>query len=427
MSCYMTSNKEKYLSYALAVLFPFAGLVYSLYNWQKPWSKNVFWIVCIYLGLIMILITGNGLEDTGRDTARYVMWFQQISQSQTSLWDIIGNYGQSERSLDLYQPISAWLVSRFTNNSHILFAVYAFVFGFFYSRNVWYILDKHSNSYSRIAIIAITLLFLVCPIWKISAVRMWTAAQVFTFGLLPYLLEKDKSRLIWVILTPLFHFSFLYITALSLLFIILLNRAKNLDRYIRIAAIIFIATLFLDSLSLSSVESFLTNISPSGFANRIVSYTDEDYAAVVQLSEDQRNWYVNASNTILSWGLAIIMISLIPKKNRSEYDIDSLLLYSFLIGSFANAVSSIPSGYRFSIIANMFSVPIFLLYLFKKQTHIPKYIFVIALTLCIPLIVELRKAFDYYSISLFFGNFVTYGLFETNESLMDMIKSFLGV
>lgn len=420
----MISNKEKYLSYALAVLFPFAGLVYSLYNWRKPWSKNVFWIACIYLGLIMILITGNSLEDTGRDTARYVMWFQQISQSQTSLWDIISNYGQGERSLDLYQPISAWLVSRFTNNSHILFAVYAFVFGFFYSRNVWYILDKRSNSYSRIAIIAIALLFLVCPIWKISAVRMWTAAQVFTFGLLPFLMEKDKSKLIWVILTPLFHFSFLYITVLSILFIVLFSRLKNIDRYIRISAIIFVATLFMDSLNLSSVESFLTNISPSGFAHRIEGYTNEDYAAAVQQSEDYRNWYVNASSMIMSWGLAIIMISLVPKKNRVKYGIDTLLLYSLLIGSFANIISSIPSGDRFSTVANMFSVPIFLLYLFKKQIPIPKYIFIVAFALCIPLIVELRKGLDYYSISLFFGNFFTYGFFDTNEPLIDIIKSF---
>lgn len=422
----MISNKEKYLSYALAVLFPFAGLVYSLYNWRKPWSKNVFWIACIYLGLIMILITGNSLEDTGRDTARYVMWFQQISQSQTSLWDIISNYGQDERSLDLYQPISAWLVSRFTDNSHILFAVYAFVFGFFYSRNVWYILDKRSNSYSRIAIIAIALLFLVCPIWKISAVRIWTAAQVFTFGLLPFLMEKDRSKLIWVILTPLFHFSFLYITVLSILFIVLFSRIKNIDRYIRISAIIFVATLFMNSLNLSSVESFLTNLSPSGFAKRIEVYTNEDYAILIQQSWAQANWYLNASNIIMSWGLAIIMISLVPKKNRVKYGIDTLLLYSLLIGSFANIVSSIPSGDRFSTVANMFSVPIFLLYLFKKQIPIPKYIFIVAFALCIPLIVELRKGFDYYSISLFFGNFFTYGFFDTNEPLIDIIKSFLG-
>ena len=343
----MISNKEKYLSYALAVLFPFAGLVYSLYNWRKPWSKNVFWIVCIYLGLIMILITGGSLENTGRDTARYVMWFQQISQSQASLLDIIGNYGQNERSLDLYQPISAWVVSRFTHNSHILFAVYAFVFGFFYSRNVWYILDKHPDSYSMISIIAIALLFLVCPIWYLYGVRMWTAAQVFTFGLLPFLMEKDRSKLIWVMLTPLFHFSFLYITVLSILFVVLFSKTKNIDRYIRVSAIIFIVTLFMDSLNLSSVESFLTNISPSEFAHRIEGYTNEDYAAAVQQSEDQRNWYVNASNMIMSWGLAIIMISLVPKKNRLGYGVDSLLLYSLLIGSFANIASCFLCQYFF--------------------------------------------------------------------------------
>lgn len=412
------------MSYIMTVLFPFAGLVYSLYNWKKPWSKNVFWIVCIYLGLIMILITGDSLENTGRDTARYVMWFQQISQSQASLWDIIGNYGQGKRSLDLYQPILAWFVSRFTNNSHVLFAVYAFFYGFFYSRNVWYILDKHSASYSKITVIAIALLFLVCPIWNIYGVRMWTAAQVFTFGLLPFLMEKDRSKLIWVILTPLFHFSFLYITVLSILFIVLSSRMKNIDRYIRISAIIFVATLFMDSINLSSVESFLTNISPSGFANRIEGYTNEDYAALIQQSNAQTNWYLNASSMIMSWGLAIIMISLVPKINRIKYGIDTLLLYSLLIGSFANIVSSIPSGDRFSIVANMFSVPIFLLYLFKKQIPIPKYIFIVAFALCIPLIVELRKGFDYYSISLFFGNFFTYGFFDTNESLMDVIKSF---
>ena len=420
------NNKEKYLSYLMAVLFPFAGLIYSFYHWQKSWSKNVFWIVCIYLGLTMILITGSTLEDTGRDTARYVMWFNQIRQSQKSLIDIISSYGQTEQSLDLYNPLSCWLVSRFTSNPHILFAFYAFVFGFFYSRNIWYILDKHSSSYPKITIIVIALLFLVCPIWKIYAVRMWTAAQIFTYSLLPFLLDKDRSKLIWLILVPLFHFSFLYITILTILFILLFHKVKDLHIYIKIAAVILIGSLLLDSLNLSSVESFLKNISPGEFEHRIEGYTNEDYAIAVQQSIDQRNWYVNTSNTIMSLGLAVIMLTLVPKKNRMGLNIDKLLLFSILITSFANLVSSVPGGYRFSIVANMFSVPLFLLFIFRK-TYIPKYINIVIFALSLPMIVELRKGFDYYTLSLFFGNYFTCGLFDSNKSIMDIFKLLLNI
>ncbi len=419
------NNKKKYLSYILTVLFPFAGLVYALYNWRKPWSKNVFWIVCVYLGLTMILITGTNLEDTANDTARYVMWFNQIRQSQTSLTYIISSYGLSEQSIDLYSPILGWLVSRFTDNPHILFAFYAFVFGFFYSRNIWYILDKHSSSYPKITIIVIALLFLVCPIWKISAVRFWTAAQIFTYGLLPFLLEKNKSKLIWAILSPFFHFSFLYITILTILFIFVFHGKKNLQPYIKISAVILIGTLLLDSINLPFVESFLTKISPAAFEYRIIGYTNESYAMAIQQAESQRNWYVNNS-AMMSWGLAIIMITLVTKKNRIGLEVDNLLLYSLLISAFANCMSLIPSGYRFNIVANMFAVPLFILYLFRNAT-IPKYLYIIIFALCIPLIVELRKGLDYYTLSLFFGNFLTYGFFDSNESLMIYFKSFLNV
>ena len=53
----------------------------------------------------------------------------------------INVYEEGERdSIDFVEPLISTIVSSFTSNYKILFAIYGLIFGFFYSRNIWILL-----------------------------------------------------------------------------------------------------------------------------------------------------------------------------------------------------------------------------------------------------------------------------------------------
>ena len=127
----------------LMLILPFAGLVYSLAHWRESWAKNAFWLACVYLGAVFIFLPAGTTLGGGADGGEYVLRLIDMHNDDSiSFWGIISKFQQDQRYMDLYQPLMTLLVSRFTDNGHVLFTLYAFVFGFFYSRNVWYILDK---------------------------------------------------------------------------------------------------------------------------------------------------------------------------------------------------------------------------------------------------------------------------------------------
>ena len=191
----MQQKNNKSSAIALTFLFPFAGLVYSLANWREKWAKNVFWLACVYLGAVFIFLPeGMGMGE-GTDSARYAMDLLNMHGDSSGLLSVLAKYQLEQDMMDFYQPILTYLVSRVTDNAHVLFAVFAAVFGFFYSRNVWYILDKLPNSKQGIFIVLTILFFLICPITQINGVRMWTALHVYVYALMPYMLDRDKSKL----------------------------------------------------------------------------------------------------------------------------------------------------------------------------------------------------------------------------------------
>ena len=129
MSHYNNSSKQSAIM--LTFLFPFAGLVYSLANWREKWAKNAFWLACVYLGAVFIFLPeGVGMGE-GADGARYAMDLVNYHDDSSSLLGVLTKYRFERDMMDFYQPIVTYLVSRFTDNAHVLFTVFAAVFGFF--------------------------------------------------------------------------------------------------------------------------------------------------------------------------------------------------------------------------------------------------------------------------------------------------------
>ncbi len=421
-------GKNNTTSFLLTLFSPFAGLVYCLSRWREPWAKNVFWLVCVYLGAIQVYWPEGTVLGIGADGGRYVLELMDMHGSGITLSQILGRYLIDQRTMDLYQPLITYFISRFTDNGHVLFAIYAFVFGFFYSRNIWYILEKLPNKKMGGLAIVVTLYFLVCPITSINGVRMWTATHVFVYGMMPYLLERDRTKIWWVLVTPLIHFSFLYVSIFALVYYFLPYRIKTNNRAVLSGAmLLFLFTLFINTLNLGSVNGILMELSPESYEERIDQYVSQDVLDMRMENKKMNNWYVAASGNIMHWSFCLLLIMAAPCLRRNfkdEKGLYNLCLFALLLGTFANIMALIPSGGRFQVLSNLFKVPLILLVAMSvsKTDNFRKFVNVALIVLLIPLVVETRKFLEYYSITLLFGNFITVFFWENNVPIIDIIK-----
>ncbi len=422
------SDRHNITAFILTLIFPFGGLIYSLNHWREHWAKNTFWLACIYLGAVFIYWPEGTVLGEGSDGGRYVLELMKMYESNLSIKVLIGQYLIDQNTMDLYQPLVTYIISRFTDNGHVLFAIYALVFGFFYSRNTWYILNKLPYKKLGGLFILVTLYFLICPITQINGVRMWTALHVFVYGMMPYLLERDKSKLWWVLLTPLFHFSYLYVAIFALAFILIPYRFKtNGGLLLYLALAVFIFSLLVNSLNLDAVGSVLEEYSPESYENRIEGYVNQDVLERNALLSAMNNWYVVGSDTIKLWVYNLLLIAMFPCMKRSfkqDAGLMQLLVFSLLLGAFANITALIPSGGRFQILSQMFKVPLILLVVMNIPHNelFRKFVNFALVLLIIPFVFDIRKLLDFFSITALLGNFITVFFWENNTPLIVFIK-----
>ena len=431
MSKYSIKNESFYI-FIVTLLFPFVGLVLSLVQWKKSWAMNIFWLACIYMGAILIYHFEGTMLGEGMDSERYILILTSMHNNPyITFWSIISFFQVDVGYMDLYQQLITYFVSRFTDNGHVLFAVFAIVFGFFYSRNIWYILEKLPSKKLGILYVLFGLFFLVCPITQINGVRMWTALHVFVYAMLPYLVEKKKSRLWFLFITPLIHFSYLYVVIFSIIYVLIPYRFKtNNILFIYFAIITYIITLFINSLSLEAVSSMMAEYSPETYEDRIELYVNQNLLERNQEAANANNWYLAAGRNISNWSYSVLLILLLPvirKYFKGNKTVTNLYVFTMLIGSFANITALIPSGGRFQILATMFKLSTILLIVLNIPKNITVYKIsqIFSIILILPLIVEFRKLFDFFGINLIFGNFITAFISETNVPLIAFIKSLL--
>lgn len=409
----------------LAIFWPFSALISALRNWRQPWAMNVFWVVCIYLGAIQIYHPEGTVLGDGADGGRYVMQLMDMHNGNMGLFEQIAYRFAVSGGMDFYQLILTWIVSIFTDNGHVLFACFAAVFGFFYSRNMWYVLNRISDPLGWCAIIFVAVLFLICPIWQINGVRMWTATHVFMYAILPYICEGNKKRLLWLIAVPFIHFSFLYFVVVSAFAVLLPDKFISNSGIVKWGLVaIFIGSLVLSAVNIPAITNALEQFSPDSYQDRIELYTRDTAFERLEAGRMAVNWYVTAASNVEIW-VSNILLLVIALSRFDEVSTRKLLNFTLLISAIANIASQIPSGGRFLVIAHLFSYSIILWQITKPNCR-NQLIFKIAKIAAIPLLITLvfgiRSGLDYYGISLFCGNFLSALFWDNNVPFINFIK-----
>lgn len=410
----------------ITFFFPFLGLLLSLYYWRKPWAKNVFWMACMFMGAIQIYCPEGTLLGAGADGGRYVLELIDMHNNVHSFREV-SRYFYDGGIIDVFAPTLQFLVSRFTDNGHVFFFFVALIFGFFYSRNIWYVLEKLPDRLPRGLWVLILFFLLVCPIWFVNGVRMWTAAHIFAYGAMPYLIEGKKKSLIWCILSILVHHSFIFPIITIALFFLLSKRLQRKGAVLTVLFVIYLLTLGIKTLNLESLNASLQVLLPRSYEDRINGYVNEDVWERTIESAAKLSWHVDFFNNIEYWTtqLLIVLSFFNIRRNRKDCEwLVPLFAFALLIYGGANILSSVPSGARYITIARLFMVPVFIF----TVSYVPLgKMFKTLLPLCwsliaIAMIFEIRKGFDFYGIMLLVGNFVSMFFVESNIPLIDYVK-----
>src|SRR5690606_13428260 len=176
-------QKSKSLHWIVFFLHPFLTLLYYLNKYRNPFTKNVIWLFTIYFSATVAI----GVESQGSDINVYMADVELMSEVN-DLGGVI-NFYENSREIDVFRTFFAFVVSRITQNGYIYIIFLGAIFGYFYSRNLWMVIEVTKGKFKPYLIPLVFCLFLVIPIWNMGGFRFWTAAHIFLFGLLGYFLK----------------------------------------------------------------------------------------------------------------------------------------------------------------------------------------------------------------------------------------------
>ena len=411
----------------LFLLMPFFAAITAVRNYKSPWAKNIVWAFVIFYGYTFAISKEN--DDT--DIIRYVDELKELYGKSLSFGDILDLFRESGDA-DVVRTIIAIVVSRFSNNAQVLTAVYGFIFGFFYSRCIWYITERMLGKLKWATVLMIAVYVLINPFWNLNGFRFNTAILVFMYGALPFLFEKNKFRLIWCYLSVLVHFSFLFPIAILTIYLLAGNRKTVYFTF-------FVLSVFISNINITTFNSVMEQYVPEAFLERSEKYRDEDRVeefregdrgATLESTEGVvivKNWYAVYYLRLMYWSLSAMLITIYIFGGRvfagNKWVLNGYC-FSLLFFGFANIMVSLPSGERYLMIASMLSAATVIFYLQNQQheKYLTSVTSALVPALLVFIIVSVRTGFYSISITTLLGNPIIMLFTDYNLSINDIIK-----
>lgn len=377
-------------------------MILSVVKFDSKNAKNLFWFGCAFMGYIFIF---NPVSGSGADGVRVAQGLVDMSIQKTGVNDLIKNLYVEDGTVDIYQTLTTYLVSRFTSNPHYLFLILAIVFGFFYSRNVWRVLNYITSNKNETYIwLFIVMLILLNPIWNINGGRMWVALHVFIYGLFGYFFDGKPTKLVWAVVSVFIHFSFLF--PLLLLMILAFLPKRNTEIYF----LFFIISTVINDINIITLKNTIEGYLPGFLTYKVDAYMNEDL--VSSISDGYKDWstYLYVSKYMnIAFKYILLLVFWLNRNIIIENSVSKNILYTYLFfGGCINILSGIPSMGRFVTLEDfiMFSLLLFCIGKVSISAQTKDVLKYSSLLLILPILLALRIGSIYYGHSLFWENFV---------------------
>lgn len=347
----------KYYLY-LFILWPFVALITAISNFNRKESRTVIYLYLVYYGLNYVLSTTGYVDAVGYSmglTANAALPFSDF-------FKIVGGLYSNDNSMDIIEPLISFIVSRFTSDHRILFAVFAALFGYFYLKSITIAYSYHQKSSGWDSLIHLVFFILILPVTSINGFRMWTAAWIFLFGAYHVIVYRDPRYFLVTACSVLVHWSFLSANVFLAIYFFIGNRNMI---YLPIAA----ASFFLPKL-LAPLFQRVSLMMGGGLMGRYDMYTDESYGYEVQALYQEASWFLKIGYDLVLYYILISALILHYSfsaiiNSRAEKNMFSFLLLFLAFVNFGNAIPSF--GERFQILFFLFGT----LYLIICYSRLP--------------------------------------------------------
>jgi len=330
----------------LFLVSPFLSFVYSLTRIKTKSSYVVFYMFFIFFGLAFTVESGRP-NDEGLDGSSYRYDFEQ-SKNMSSHTYLTGLYEYltfKEGAKDYYFVTSTFLLSRITNNYHILFMVFAIIFGYFSLKSLK-ILTSEPNFTTSLSCFILVYLFMSNQIFNINGVRFWTAAWIGVYAIFQIFRNGNNKYFLLAAITPFFHAAFW-------IYLVIVGGAFFYKRHYKIWVVLFVASFFVSNISVDFVTRYI-DLLPTFIARSAQTYTSAEHIEEVNKVGSGFYWVAQIFKYSVRIYLNLLVWLFIRNSKTIFKNPKSNALFPFLLVwmSFVNFTMPIPSvGNRFVMLA----------------------------------------------------------------------------
>lgn len=379
------------LGIPLFFILPVAGFLASLFDIKSKTSAFV------YVAFAMICGYAISFTDTSADSYRYAEAFARFDNT-LDYNTIVKMYRDGELR-DMYRLLLFYFTSIFSNNPKVLYAFAGLVYGVFSYLNLRVFVKEQGSRWDKYMFVLALGFFTICSlVGGVNGFRFNTGAMVFFYAVYNCIILKKTRWIIGIAVTPLFHYGFMLIAPVLILYRFVHPMLYNSKRVNPVLLYMFIIAFVLSwILGTNSINlGFLTqaDVLPSAVGNRMDYINSEDTANLVANRADNSLFlsvqkYFNYGIKIYVFMAVLFLNKLIKKMKGDKTAYTNLFAFVLFFYAFAFIASSVPSGGRFLSIAHLFLfvllVKVYVIY--KKKTYqkiillsLPVFAFSIAFT-----------------------------------------------
>lgn len=408
--------RKSLVAYAFFLFWPFLSLIHAIINYREKYAKNIVWLFTCFYGFTFVIYPGG-------DSVHYRDYFLYIHSSDFSSIDFFQALLRGEEGRgDYYEPIVSFIIAQFTDDYRYLFLVFATVFGFFFSRGLWMIIDNFSIKLKPLTIVFLIFLVTILPIWNINGVRFHTASIIFCYALLSYYLKGQKKSILLILLTPFVHFSF-YI-AVGLFLMSLLLSIVSVKRIVYIG--LFVFGVFLSNFEIETLLNFSFLVEDNEhLTGRINAYTQSEFIEGY-FNEDRRSWFMKIKDDIWRYSSIFIIVFLLGfnYEKIKEYELDKILFMGVIIFSVTAVLNVIPSMQRFFTLSSYLLTATLILFYQKSKSNYWMNVLSPALGILLIFLsfIQFRVGWQSMNITLLFSNPLLAPFFENTVSISDFYE-----
>jgi hypothetical protein len=334
------------------LIFPFLGFIIALTDIKSTKSKYIY---ILFSGIFGYSFS---FADSSADSFRYAIAFNNFDNT-LNINTIIQLYKNGELR-DLYRVTLFYFVSLFSENPKVLFSIAGLIYGYLSYKAM--LIFNNENQAANKKSVYFTILFLIfytsISISNINGFKFNTGALLLFLSTYHIFLKNKKIWIIGLLITPLFHYSFIIVLPFFILYLFY-PKKTSINVIYTIFIISFFASWILKTNSVNFNFLGIQDDSLGEIGSRLKYVSSEETAELVAKRKENSIFLrvleiFNYAIRIYSFIVIVQFKKIIDKKTTIDPDLNRYFSFVAFFYSFTSIGLSFPSGIRFMNIACLF-------------------------------------------------------------------------